>query len=187
VGVSSKESEAGDTDCPIGEADSLCFQCLSDRCCSPLSACTGNQDCLNLFNCAAPCTDKSCLGTCESQFPSAVSVYESLSRCEPANCPVCAELGIGDPCQSQNACNVGLSCTTGYCTHACSNSAGCVGLGAGGGNQAGLENACIHLSTGSTICVPSCMSDSDCVNFAGSFCEMTASVDGLAVKACLVP
>jgi hypothetical protein len=192
AGGGAQGGEEGDanTACSVNPADSQCAQCQEASCCPSLNACSESMDCQNLVDCEEACTGAgNCIpGYCESKSPNGVSPLATLTACIQANCAVCSQLGVGDPCNPfAPACNPGLVCNGLWCTKACVRSTDCGGLGAGGGNQLGLPNACIVTSTAGEECQPGCTQDADCSTFPGAFCFATTSSDGLSVRVCVSP
>ncbi len=191
-GTQGGEEEGGTSSitCQVSAGDSRCDQCANASCCQPLSMCSESLDCQNLLNCERQtCTGAlDCVGNCQSQAPKGVALLDSLTTCIEAKCPVCSQLGIGDPCSPFGiACNPGLVCNGLWCSKACTRSTDCVGLGAGGGNALGLPNACIFAAAVGDECQPGCNQDSDCSEFPGSFCFATSSSEGAAVRVCVPP
>jgi hypothetical protein len=181
------DGAAGSSVCTSQSTDALCLQCASARCCGPLDACGANTTCQNLAMCETSPTcigSATCTSQCEHDYAGAVTQYGELTSCLALDCPVCSELGAGDPCAPQGiSCNQGLTCTGLWCTKLCSDAADCVGLGADGANTLGLLNACIG-STNGNLCAPGCATDADCAAFPSTYCVATTSVDRLAVRIC---
>ncbi len=175
--------------CSVAAGDAQCTQCADANCCTTFGACMENTDCWNLLNCEQSCSGAAgCVGSCVAQSADGVTLLDQFTSCLETRCPVCSQLGTGDPCSSAGvACNPGLSCSGLWCTKACVHSTDCVGLGAGGGNALGLQNACIATPTAGEECFPGCASDSDCSAIPGAFCFATTSSDGLSVRVCTAP
>ncbi len=184
-----EEAGASPSACQVNAGDSQCTQCADSKCCPSFQACGESADCQNLLSCEQACTGAlSCAGDCESQSPKGVTLLETLTTCIQAKCPVCGQLGIGDPCSPFGvSCNPGLVCSGLWCTKACARSTDCAGLGAGGGNALGFPNACIVTSAAGEECEPGCTQDSDCSAFPGSFCFATTSSEGASVRVCVPP
>jgi hypothetical protein len=108
-----------------------------------------------------------------------------LTACLDAQCTVCRELGVGDPCAASSDCNPGLTCGGLGCTRECTGAADCIGIGAGGGNAAGLRNGCITVAGLAPQCFPGCATNSDCSVFPGTYCFATRTVDGQSVNVCM--
>ena len=184
------EGGTGPIACPVSAGDSQCDQCVDAKCCQPFATCNDSLDCGNLLRCEQQtCTGAlDCVANCEMQSPKGVALLNSLTTCIEARCPVCSQLGIGDPCTPFGvACNPGLVCNGFWCSKACTRSTDCVGLGVGGGNTLGLPNACIVTATVGEECQPGCNQDSDCSEFPGSFCFVTTSAVGTSVSFCTPP
>ncbi len=176
--------------CPSSAGDSQCAICEETSCCTPFVACTGNMDCNNLLNCERMCSGAvGCASMCETgPQVNGESMLGNFTSCVETKCPICSELGIGDPCVPLGvACNPGLTCSGLWCTKACLRSTDCVGLGGGGGNTLGLPNACIETAGAGGQCFAGCNTDADCVAFPGSFCFATTSSEGLSVQICQPP
>jgi hypothetical protein len=190
-GGSSSGSGGGDdggTDsgaCQVGSAQSQCDQCAGTDCCSQLDSCGTSLPCENVLGCFSACTSgSSCASTCEKEYPGVgATLFQSLEQCLSLRCPVCAQLGTGDPCGGTVQCNTGLSCVGLWCTKTCINSSECTGLGANSGNFTGHPNACRRISSGSW-CFPGCASDSDCTDFPGTYCVQTTDISGATVAVC---
>lgn len=188
-------TDGGTASCSTSTDDGQCIQCLGAHCCTALEACAPSNsatlaatDCQNLSSCENACTNSSCLSSCENSFPAGVAPLIALSSCETSDCPVCSELGVGDPCVAQGtACLAGLSCSALWCTKACLHASDCEGLGAAGGNALGFANACIRTTSNGNQCSPGCAADSNCESFPGTYCLATTSVDGLSVSVCVSP
>ena len=176
----------GSSGCPVNSADSQCAQCASAGCCAPLTACSASADCQNLWNCETGCGGvATCVSACDRQYPNSVATLSTLGACLMQMCPVCSQLGVGDPCMPQGtACNLGLSCSGLWCTKSCASASDCAGLGANGGNALNLGSACLQSGGVGNQCVPGCTTDADCTAFLGTYRVSTTSVDGLAVNVC---
>jgi hypothetical protein len=175
----------GASNCAVNAGDSMCSQCASMSCCAQLGACDASTDCQNLMSCENACNSGACVTGCQQNFANGVTQLSALTSCLSRNCPVCTQLGIGDGCQAQaNPCNAGLTCNGFWCTKSCTRASDCTGLGAGGGNALGQQNACIYGAASGNTCVPGCTTDSDCTAFSGTYCFLTTSVDGLSVSIC---
>jgi hypothetical protein len=184
-GVAGSSADAGNTSsCGVDPNASECSQCANRSCCSTLAACATSTACINLFNCEESCFTSTCLNACTNQFPSGVAALNALGACESVECPVCTQLGTGDPCSPQGeACNPGLSCQGEWCTRVCGSDSDCTGLGAAGGNGQDQPNACIAVPNG-TECVPGCTTDAECAAFPGTYCFGTTSLSSVAVSVC---
>ncbi len=181
-------AEAGEdaaSSCAVSASQSQCDQCIATDCCTDLDACTSSATCDNLISCVDDCATEACETACEKQYPGATSAtYQQLVQCSTTRCPVCEELGVGDPCSTGGvACNAGLTCTGLWCTRTCAKSSDCTGLGAYGGNFTGSASVCRHVSTGD-FCFPGCSSDTDCADFPGTYCLQTTALDGSSVLVC---
>jgi hypothetical protein len=185
-GGSGADSGAAGGACSVSPLDSQCTQCANGSCCSAYLACADDVDCQNLSSCEENCGGASaCISACEGQSPKGIDTLTTLSDCVTVKCPVCTQSGVGDPCDgAASVCNAGLSCPGLWCTKACARSSDCVGLGADGGNALNLPNACIESAASGETCTPGCAVDADCVDFPGTFCFATTSVDGLSVHVC---
>jgi hypothetical protein len=142
--------------------------------------------CENVLTCYDACTSASCQQSCPSQYPgTGATLFNSLQQCISLQCPVCAQLGTGDPCANTSVqCNTGLTCPGLWCSKPCTLSSQCTGLGANGGNFSGSANACRHITSGDW-CFPGCASDADCTNyFAGTYCVQTTDISGNSVSVC---
>lgn len=171
--------------CQVTSSQSQCDQCVYGSCCDDILSCFSTTTCTNLYNCSQGCDGaSSCIGLCETQYPSASIQLEIIESCVANQCPVCGELGIGDSCSNGASCVSGLTCRNSSCTKACSGTPDCVGLGMNGGNSVtGLANACVPTFAG-VFCEPGCVTDSDCATFTGTFCESTTALDGTTVSIC---
>jgi hypothetical protein len=150
-----------------------------------LEACPVGSNCQNLSSCENACTTSACVPACQNSFLAGVAPLNALSSCEISDCPVCSELGVGDPCMVQGTqCLAELFCGALWCTKTCLQASDCLGLGAGGGNALGLANECIRSASNGNLCSPGCATDSDCQSFPGTYCLATTSVDGLSVAVC---
>ncbi len=184
-GGNSGGDDASGGSCSVSASLSQCDQCVGKACCSDLETCEGSVSCENLLSCVDACTTAACQTSCEQKYNGAASTtYQALELCISQRCPVCSELGAGDPCgPSSVACNAGLTCGGLWCTRACAKASDCTGLGAGGGNFTGNPGACRHLATGD-FCFPGCSSDADCTDFPGTYCLQTTALDGSSVLVC---
>lgn len=179
------DSGATPSACQVNAGDSQCTQCAEASCCGAFAACTASADCENLLNCEPSCATAACVSSCETQSPNGVALLDTLQACLQTRCPVCSELGVGDPCTPDGtACNAGLLCSGLWCTKGCLRSTDCAGLGPAGGNALGFQNACIVTATAGDQCLPGCAADSDCSSFPGAFCFATTSSEGLSVRVC---
>jgi hypothetical protein len=171
--------------CSVSASLSQCDQCVGTNCCADLETCGGSTTCENLLACVDACTSQACQTTCLQKYNGAASMtYQALLLCMSQKCPVCGELGAGDPCGASSvACNAGLTCSGLWCTRSCTKAADCTGLGANGGNFTGNPGACRHLSNGD-FCFPGCSGDADCTDFPGTYCLQTTDLDGSAVSVC---
>src|SRR5262249_14468991 len=50
-GTSSSDAGMAGASCSVNAGDSQCGQCEARECCSQLTACVNDSDCLNIFNC----------------------------------------------------------------------------------------------------------------------------------------
>jgi hypothetical protein len=187
-GSSSSGGSGGDDGggaCGVSATQSQCDQCAGSDCCSALDDCGNSTPCNNILDCFDACTTASCQAGCPGDYPQGASLFDSLQSCLRLKCPVCAQLGTGDPCANASVqCNAGLSCGGLWCTKPCTLSSQCTGLGANSGNFSGQANACRHVSSG-TWCFPGCASDSDCTSyFAGTYCLQTTDISGNTVSVC---
>jgi hypothetical protein len=180
VGGPSTGGDAGGV-CTVNQGDSLCDQCLETSCCAEVNACEADSACQPLATCIENCVLSTCISGCDARFPSGVAPYGHLTSCASAKCPVCAESGVGDPCNLP--CLSGLTCSGSYCTKACVRGSDCAGIGPGGDNLAGAPNACLETSRGPE-CAAGCTTNAQCTNFPGTYCQSTTSADGLAVQVC---
>lgn len=187
-GSSTDDGGAGTTPagCPVSPGESLCLQCAEARCCVDLNACESSALCRNLFNCetAASCaTSADCVAQCEAQYQGSTDLLNNLTTCLGVDCTVCTEEGIGDPCSAQAPCIVGLSCNGLWCTKACAHSSDCAGIGPSGENQGDDPNVCMQVGSGDE-CVPTCITNSDCFAYPGTYCRTATSVDLVSVQVC---
>jgi hypothetical protein len=186
-GVEPSGGDAGGdaTQCAVNSSQSQCDQCAFGSCCDLVSACFSTVTCANLYNCTEACVGVApCVSSCDTLYPGAVIALQDIESCVTVNCPVCAELGVGDPCGGASSCVLGLSCGASWCTKTCQTTSDCGGLGPNGGNRStGLPNACVATSEG-FLCVPGCTVDADCTLYPGTFCEATTSADGTPVSIC---
>ncbi|HEX3769262.1 MAG TPA: hypothetical protein VHV30_00285, partial [Polyangiaceae bacterium] len=96
------------------------------------------------------------------------------------------QFGAGDPCNpAASDCNPGLACKQSWCSKLCARGSDCTGLGANGGNELNLPNACMLIAGSGPVCTPGCNSDNDCVDFPGTYCAGATSVDSQAVQVCI--
>lgn len=68
-------------------AQDACETCLYTSCCSQLTACADNPQCLDFNDCVASCTDTACYDSCGSTYPTGRYYYESYFDCYDAYCP----------------------------------------------------------------------------------------------------
>lgn len=171
--------------CSVTSSLSQCNQCVGNDCCADLQTCQSSTTCENLLACLDACTTQACQTTCLQKYNGqATTTYQALVACYSQRCPVCNELGTGDPCGASNvACNAGLTCGGLWCTRSCTKASDCTGLGANGGNFTGNPGACRHLTTGD-FCFPGCTGDGDCTDFPGTYCILTTALDGSTVSVC---
>jgi hypothetical protein len=171
--------------CTVSAGNSQCGLCTEAQCCSVLEACGNSPDCANLVSCENQCLGAAaCASACEAQFPTGVALLNTLDACQSGKCPVCRELGAGDPCAGGASCNPGLACNGLWCTKACLHSTECTGLGAGGTNTLGRPNSCVPGTPVGEICFAGCLTDSDCTAIPGTFCFATPSAEGQTVTVC---
>jgi len=185
-GSGGDDSGADSGACQVSSAQSQCDQCAGTACCSELDDCGTSVPCENVLTCYDACTTASCQQNCPQQYPgTGATLFNSLEQCISQKCPVCAQLGTGDPCWDTTVqCNAGLSCIDLWCTKTCTNSSQCTGLGANGGNFTGhAPNACRRIASGSW-CFPGCASDADCTDFPGTYCVQTTDITGASVAVC---
>ena len=146
-----------------------------------------DPDCVSLFNCEEACGGlASCVKSNCGEFTSALATFNELETCLLGKCAVCSESGIGDPCAgSANGCAAGLTCLDGWCTADCTASTQCSGLGPNGTNALGFANACVTIAGTGDVCAPGCASNSDCANFADTFCPTSTALGGATVQVCV--
>ena len=185
VGVGVGTSADGGTTCEVDGGSAQCDQCIATSCCTEITTCESDTPCANLLSCEDGCNASvSCLTDCQNEFPTGVGDLQAIVTCETTRCTVCNQSGVGDPCGEAFApCASGLTCNGLWCTKPCANPSDCTGLGAGGTNELGLPNTCVHGSAGDT-CVPECVSSTDCVDFPGTFCFSTIAIDATTVSVC---
>lgn len=183
-GASSGGGDAS-ASCAVDGGSAQCDQCLAASCCSEITACNANTACVNLVSCEDSCNlSASCLDECQQQYPTGTAELDSIESCQVARCTICAESGTGDPCSSGfGTCIAGLTCNGAWCTRACAHSTDCAGVGASGDNVLGFPNACVLSGAGDT-CAPECASSADCVDFPGTYCQTTTSIENVAVSVC---
>jgi hypothetical protein len=183
TGSGSAGSDAGGA-CSVSSTESQCDQCAGTDCCADLDTCGQSTTCENLLACWDDCGTASCQASCKEQYASVAATFDALLECLSDRCPVCNELGVGDPCSaSGTTCIAGLTCGGLWCTKACSQVSDCTGLGANGGNITGNASVCKHILSGN-YCFPGCASDSDCTDFPGTYCVQTTAVNGASVAVC---
>jgi hypothetical protein len=160
---------------------SQCNQCAAEHCCTQLTTCYGSTSCLNLLNC-----EEAFEPNCTTTFAAGVATFNALEDCLAGMCTACGESGVGDPCYgTTTGCYPGLTCLDGWCTEACSTSSTCAGLGPGGTNAIGQTNTCVTIAGKGDYCAPGCAgNDTNCANFAGTFCFSTTSVSDVSVTVC---
>src|SRR5277367_5717686 len=129
-GGSGGGDDAGSDDggaCSVSSSLSQCDQCAGTDCCADLDSCGSSTACENVLSCAAECLTASCQMTCEQQVGgTGATLFEKLVSCLSTKCPVCAELGVGDPCGATTAtCNAGLTCEGLWCSKLCTASSQC--------------------------------------------------------------
>jgi hypothetical protein len=186
AGIGSGPSNVADAGvCAPSPNDTACTQCAKASCCAEVVNCSA-VECDALSSCEAVCNSSSCVATCEQQFTSSVAPLNEFTSCVSTNCPTCTELGVGDPCEgAQGSCQAGLTCNGQWCSEPCSSSAQCAGLGAGGANSLGEQNACVGTATSGNVCFPGCAnSPTDCAPFSGTACLAPMSVEGVTVAVC---
>jgi hypothetical protein len=186
-GGSSGGDDASTGACGASESASQCDQCANGKCCSELTDCGTDTSCENLLNCWDDCGTTACQSACKTQYSGApLALFEKLLSCIATDCPVCAQLGTGDPCSTSSgstACNPLLSCGGEWCTKPCSKNSDCGGLGAGGGNFTGNPNVCRHVAAGD-YCFPGCASNADCGDFPNTYCLQTTDLQNDTVLVC---
>lgn len=175
-------ADAAATMCTVEPAASQCDQCAAGKCCPSLGACTSSVDCRQLLSCILNCPSTGCVTACKQQFPSGTQAYQNLESCLQADCPICAESGVGDPC-SATSCVPGLACQGEWCTAPCTKDADCQGIGPNGDNILGQPNVCIPTSAGPR-CAPGCGANTDCAYFPGTYCHSTLSIENTNVQVC---
>lgn len=185
VAASGPSNLADAAACAPSSGDSVCVQCTKANCCPEVANCLGAQ-CFPLSGCEAMCNSSSCVAVCEQTYMSSVALLNQYDSCATTSCPVCTELGVGDPCEgAQGSCQAGLTCNGQWCSKPCSSSTACAGLGSNGGNTLGEQNACVGTATNGNVCFPGCaLSAGDCALFSGTACSSPMSVDGVTVAVC---
>ena len=154
------------------------------NCCVDLETCEQSTPCENLLGCVAHCGSHTCVSACEQTYVSVAFIYSKLTACMSLHCPVCAESGVGDPCNAaSDACVTATSCSGLWCTRACTKQADCAGIGPGGGNFTGQPGACRRAGSGYS-CYPGCSGDPDCTDFPGTYCIVTTDLTGATVQVC---
>jgi hypothetical protein len=181
----SSSDDGGVGVCSEPTSASQCNQCIGGKCCGELQTCTNDTNCEALLGCLSACGGgPSCTSTCEQKYMSAKALYGELTTCATTDCPICAQLGVGDPCAgTTGACQTGLTCINEWCTKTCLMDTDCAGIGPNGGNLTGQPGACRHLSTGN-YCFPGCASDTDCIDFAGTSCIVVTDLANANVSVC---
>lgn len=69
-----------------GTGGSDCTNCMQTQCGSQLSACQANSSCMSIIQCAANCTDQTCLDSCVSSYPSGASAFNAFYGCISEMC-----------------------------------------------------------------------------------------------------
>jgi hypothetical protein len=186
-GGSGSDGGATVTGCTVNAADSQCDQCGNGSCCNDVDNCQNDMNCRTLLICEESCGGgPTCVSTCEGLSPLGVDLLTTLDDCLQVKCPVCLQFGVGDPCDpAASACNPGLACDRSWCSKPCVRASDCVGLGANGGNELNLPNACMEITGLGQVCAPGCSVDSDCIDFPSTYCSASTSIDGLVVTVCL--
>ncbi len=80
-------SGSGDT-CPGFDSNgSACENCGEAACCTEIVACQPGTACDDYYNCAYACNGASaCLSSCQSQYPSGASAFQTFSSCIQGSC-----------------------------------------------------------------------------------------------------
>jgi len=78
-------SGGGDVACTTLQvaSNTTCQACIQRSCCD---VCTIDPICVQLAACAMLCSDKTCLGACQNQWPTAISSYDTYAACLAFNC-----------------------------------------------------------------------------------------------------
>ena len=173
--------DSGAATCSVNAGNSQCGLCEVKQCCSVLESCVNDPSCKGLLDCENACVGAAnCNSSCLAKYPQGQGGLNTVTACALAKCPVCSQLGVGDPC-STGTCNPGLSCEDDlWCTEPCLHSSDCVGLGPGGGNTLGLPNECLPTGT----CYAGCTTNNDCLGIPGTFCNTVMSIEQIPVTVC---
>ncbi|MET0793012.1 MAG: hypothetical protein ABW061_15935 [Polyangiaceae bacterium] len=87
AGTTPGASGGGSTDmCPTDATDPTCTQCLDQKCCAPLLACSGDTQCTALVTCAAQCADDACITRCQTTYAAGATLSDALSACVTSGC-----------------------------------------------------------------------------------------------------
>lgn len=81
----SADAGSGPT-CPGVNPSTTCDVCLADSCCSELSACTNDPNCVQFYQCAKDCQSNECVSGCQSSYPDGASMFQSLESCGTSYC-----------------------------------------------------------------------------------------------------
>jgi hypothetical protein len=179
-GGSSGGTDAGGT-CTASAGNSQCGLCETAQCCSLIETCLADAVCAGFLKCENMCAGAAnCESTCQGRYPQGPAAVAPVTTCALAKCPVCSQLGVGDPC-STGTCNPGLTCQDDlWCSKACVHSSDCAGFGPDGANTLGLPNACLATGT----CYAGCSTNDDCQSMPGTFCNTVMSIEQIPVTVC---
>ncbi|HEY4119346.1 MAG TPA: MYXO-CTERM sorting domain-containing protein [Byssovorax sp.] len=107
-------------------------------CSAETATCGANPDCVNLIDCANPCTTNTCVQDCANANPAGVADYNALLGC------LCEVSSCGDVCMcAPTSTTTATSSAAGFMTSSSSSGAG----GAGGSAEATSSSA---VTTGPT-------------------------------------
>jgi len=192
IGVGGKGGDDSGSGASCDQMDlsgsSQCTQCAGQQCCSALTACFNDTECVNLYDCEEGCGGvASCVKAECGMYSGALATFNEVETCLIGKCAVCTESGVGDPCTSNANCAADRTCLDGWCTADCTAttaSTACSGLGPGGTNALGFANACLAVAGTGEVCVPGCTATSDCASFLDTLCLPMTAVGGATVSVC---
>jgi hypothetical protein len=74
--------------CPSTPGATTCRQCIDQKCCGPLGACQGSEQCVALLTCLGNCadTDYLCVNTCADAHQAGVTPLNNLFDCLDGQC-----------------------------------------------------------------------------------------------------
>lgn len=125
---------AGETcneDTWVCEAADACMACVQASCTAEFTTCSGNVDCVLIYQCVGACTDDTCVTDCYTAKPDGQADYDVVVACAQTNCPdecgggtcepTCgadscgADDGCGDYCYDCSGANMSCNTTTWTC------------------------------------------------------------------------